>query len=259
MEYEVILKWHQDDGTGQWGVCHVDSVGTFNAFWSPDGIFHDVFEHYFEDKHPYFSGKYAHTIYGEMAASGHAIAYRDIGIDNFKFRGAHAHRNFTADTTHILMDWLYGYAKSPEYPVDKELCRVPQQAYIRNSYNLNTWINEYLGFYDNHIKDGRTIIRQIRKSDIVDCYRWGYKRGLKLVKDREHSYGVMNNFLEQWYRITFSISTALCRELYIDDEFAYPVRAFKFKVKTSPKLQVEQIIIDEARNEYPIEALITDF
>lgn len=65
MEYKVQLQFFQDDATGSYGLAHRNSIDKgFNALFSVIGVFHDIMEHYFEDVHPNFCGKYAFN-YGE--------------------------------------------------------------------------------------------------------------------------------------------------------------------------------------------------
>ena len=76
MEYQVQLQFFQDDATGDYGLAHKNSIDRgFNAFFNVIGLFHDIMEHYFEDIHPNFSGKYAFNYGGEIAASGHSLWY----------------------------------------------------------------------------------------------------------------------------------------------------------------------------------------
>ena len=258
MQYEVFLRLMEDDATGVWGLVPHNAFYTgFNSFWSTDGIFHDVFEHYFEDAVlPYFKGKHAFQLYGEMCASGHGIAYFDIGINNFKYRKDYTYRDFTGDTQNELESIVYeamynnndagsGHSKFP-----LEHYQVPRQQ-INDVCNLMDWVNDYLGWYDahKHLK----CLKPLKASQIKNCYIYGYKRAEKIIgKDKEHAYNVLNQFLEDWHEIT-KISV---QKIAIDDANAYPIIGFKFVVTNNGKLNVKTTIIDEVRNEYPIDLLL---
>lgn len=261
MKYEVILKLHEDDVTGTWGLCHPNTIGRFNAFWGADGVFHDVFEHYFEGIHPYFSGKAELTLWGEMAASGHAIAYRNIGIDSFQYRKGFNRRDFTADTMGYLQEAVYECKQEKtlepymEYSIDKSLCKVPYQK-DPDCSELHHWVNEYLYYVDKERDSENSLtskfIRKVSKSCIKRCYYWGYKRAMKIISsDINNSYNVLQEFLETWNTICKSEP----REIYIMDEDAYEVNKFKFIVSTTPKLMIKTLVLDAIGNEYPLELL----
>ena len=58
--HKVTLDFFQDE-LGQYGIAHSNSTDQgFYAFWDGIGIFHDVFEHWFEGKHKYFNGIFLH-------------------------------------------------------------------------------------------------------------------------------------------------------------------------------------------------------
>lgn len=260
--YTVDLIMHEDDANGEVGLCHKNTVGTFNAFWGADGIFHDVFEHYFEGMNRHFFNKKELTLWGEMCASGHAIAYKDIGIDSFQFRSSYKGRDFTADTMGILNDAFYQIEHiNEEYPyleysVDRELCGVPYQKQI-NHYNLDSWINDYLYSINqkrqSECKKVAKFAKSISRAKIKDCYIYGYKQAMKIIgNDKHDSYQKLEEFLQEWNTICKSSP----RDLYIDDEFAYPIKGFNFVISNSGKLKIKTSIIDEAGNLYPIESLI---
>lgn len=252
MKYEVILRLHEDDATGKRGLCHANAVGKFNAFWSPDGIFHDVFEHYFEDKHKYFSGNAAFTIWGEMCASGHGIAYAQMGIDNFRYRNSPKGRDFTVDTTTQFEDWVHGHSDYLDFPIEN--CLVPRQETLITP-DLNFWLNLYRDWLAEHSEINPEKVKLINEKSVVNTYTLGYKTAMRIIgKDWDHSYTVLDNFLTKWYDITKDDA----EHLGIADENAYPIRGFKFVVNTLPKLSVKCTILDESNNEYPLD-LLTSF
>jgi len=261
MKYEVILKLHEDDATGIYGLCHSNTVGKFNTFWGVDGVFHDVFEHYFEGIHPYFLNKAECTLWGEMAASGHAIAYRNIGIDSFQYRKGFRGRNFIADTQGYLEEAIFVCKQEQtlepymEYSVDKNFCKVPYQNDPDDS-ELNHWINEYFYYIDKERDSENSLIskfaKKVSKSCIKKCYYWGFKKAVRIIgSDRNNSYNVLQKFLETWNTICKTDP----KEIYIMDENAYEVNKFQFIVSTTPKLTIKTLVLDALNNEYPLNLL----
>lgn len=250
MRYEVSLRLHQDDASGEWGLCHANAVGTFNAFWGADGIFHDVFEHYYEDVHPYFKGQNAFQIFGEAAASGHGIAYNDIGINNFMYRSSKPIRDFIADTKQVLEDWVHGHQDYPEYALDS-YC-LPKQPNVFHA-SLQYWLNNYHDWINDRITDELPNASLIPMDKIENCYRWGYKRAMKIVgDDRSHAYNVLYSFLERWHRITQQSSAS-----YIAiDNSDYGLKYIRFIVNTVPKLSVKEYLVDDIGHKFSIDHLI---
>lgn len=84
--HKVRLKLFKDNNaTGDYGVLPVqcEEQVDFIPFWNGTGIFHDVFEHWFEDIHKYFRNDYAFNQIGEICAMGACSYYwNDLGIYN---------------------------------------------------------------------------------------------------------------------------------------------------------------------------------
>lgn len=260
MKYEVTLRVHG-------GLVPHNAMNRFEPFWSPDGIFHDVFEHWHEDVHPYFKGEAAFTLWGEMAASGAGVAYRKLGINNFRYRKYSQDRDFIIDTRLFLEDTIYEVKNHDdrtdepymEYSVDKVLCKVPYQKPLDHysSYDLYSWLGEYEYWVRENKQNENPLIKKFMKSisypHIQRCYLWGYNFATRLIdQDRDHSYKVLDQFLEDWNLICESD----VYDLRIDDEYAYPLHSIKFQVSSHPKLSIKTTLIDEVFNNYPFEKLI---
>ncbi len=227
MEYEVRLRLHEDDGTGYWGLAHSNSIGTFNAFWGADGIFHDVFEHYFEDTHKYFSGTAAFTLFGEMCASGHAIAYSNLGINNFMFRES-SDRDYCADTTGLLEDFMYGHQDYVDFSIDRQDCKVPVQKDPDNR-TLNYWLNQYEdALYDWKQEERNTNWKKLSMPLVRRSYIYGFKQASKIIgSDKDQAYDELLAFLHRWDEVTKANDA---QHLGIAEEDAYPVWGFKFNI-----------------------------
>lgn len=251
LNYEVILKLHEDDESGIWGLCHANTVGTFNAFWEANGIFHDVFEHYFEGTHPYFSDKNEMTLFGEMCASGHGIAYADLGIDNFQYRTPPSGRSFTVDTTTLMEDWVHGHCDWLEYSI--EHCRVPRQKEFASA-SLRYWLNEYEDWIDKHLEFCKDL-KKLKFNKVKDVYTYGYKTAKTIIgPDPDIAYDKMQKFLDTWNKITSRNDAA---NIVIEGEDAYPIHGFKFTVTNKPVFNVNCVILDQRHAEYPLDLLET--
>lgn len=260
MRYEVILKYHQDDDSGLWGLVPINTINqdrSFNPFWGADGIFHDVFEHYTEGIIPYYSGKGFMTLWGEMCASGHALAYTNIGINNFRYRG-YSRRDFCIDTFSYIEDYIYEKVQDsysdPYMKFDGtiETCLLPYQK-PSNNYNLENIICIYYDQLDKIIKDKKFSYNGFFwKPGITRNYRYGYKLAQKIIgRDEVHSYDVLDNFLEKWNRITKLDPKYLTIE---DSEFG--LYAIKFIVENKNKLKITTSLIEANTNkEFNIERL----
>lgn len=260
MNYEVILKYHVDENTGEYGLAPIDTITdeytSFNAFWGADGIFHDVFEHYFEGKHKYFKHKAFMTIFGEACASGHALAYKDIGIDNFMFR-KNSYRNYKADTIEYLKQGIYNKKSEGncylDFEANKNVCIIPYQSYT-NYYNLENTISDYIYEIKEYMKEKNYKEEgDIWLAGITRAYRYGYKQALKIIgKDRKNSYNVLNEFLYKWNNITTKLDA---NSLFIENSDC-GLHSIKFKIyHYKGLLRIETFLIDDFKKTYNLEYL----
>ena len=74
---DIIDLWvcYEGEKEQTWGLAPAESIdekgcSLFKPFYRPRQIFHDVFEHNFEERHPYFTGNHAFQKEGEIAAMG---------------------------------------------------------------------------------------------------------------------------------------------------------------------------------------------
>ena len=155
MKYTVRLKYFEDDVTGEWGFTHINTCNNnnpFNAFYSPEGIFPDVFEHYFEGN-SYFTGANENNVIGEMVATAHKwYIVNEIGVNSFMYRRGSPFPNFQVDTIEIIKDAYYnyqswigsGYEGEPEnvlYQYPYHDIGIPKQS--PTGTNIETEIDEY--------------------------------------------------------------------------------------------------------------------
>lgn len=212
--HRVELRFFQDDATGEFGLAHkdtlegkVDTCG-FNAFWDGRGIFHDVFEHWFEFQHKNFMGEYAMNIGGEMAAMG-AFAYytMELGISNRMFPGGFRSASEISRTSTESMIQEAIEDGRTDFG-NKLLCSLPFQKAVPN-YSFESELNEYeynlkkmragKGAYD---EDEKQHCRDYKKSctiaKIRRLHRWGYRIAQDLIPNERENAQKLIDFIDFW-------------------------------------------------------------
>lgn len=232
---KVLLKFFQDDATGEWGVSHKDTYddpqSPFNSGWNDTMIFHDVFEHWHEKKHKYFMGKYAMNVGGEMAAMG-AMWYF---VNNMGF-GKRLDRNsiYTEgermrQTTEgeIEETICYGYAR---YGNTLE-CSVPYQLPVEDSeleYQCEQmWKNvkdlnfKPQGSYDQTSeKNGSQIYKKsVTLGKIQRLHRWGYRNAERMIPRNSENINMLYEFWEYWGKFTKQNSAEELANMFDGIEF----------------------------------------
>lgn len=260
MRYEIILKYFQDDATGSWGLAPAGTINHdngFNAFWGADGIFHDVFEHYVEGLLPYYSHQGFMTLWGEMCASGHGLAYHNLGINNFRYR-QNPNRDFTADTINEVQEVLYERGREEEpyfrFDMSKETCLVPYQSYPNRAYELGSTIGEYRYKVEQYAKEKEVNHKKLIWMPGIDRnYIYGWKRAQKIIgRDWEHSYQVLDDFLTRWHKFT---TYNKAEHLWLDDS-DHGFYGIRFTVENNGKLKVKEEVLENYTLEpYPLTAL----
>lgn len=233
MKYTITLLYQEDDATGYWGLIP-EKAPQFNSFWSPEGIFHDVFEHYCEGL-KYFSEP---TVWGEACATGHAIAYHELGLDTFKFRKWRNSRDFKVDTIEYCKDMLV--EDYNEYPTCRATCEIPYQKPV-HSYTLESTISDYI--YDLKYFMEKMKIKSEGKvwiPGIARAYRYGYRKARKIAQAK-NAYEVLDSFLNQW--------NILCKlnPEYLDIENSkHGLHSIEFTVSVkNNELKVKQKLIEK--------------
>jgi len=216
-----------DDVSGEYGLSHdnaIDINTPFNAFWNGQGIFHDVFEHYFEEENKYFMGDAAFNVGGEVAAMGHLAYYvNGLGIGSVRsLRAKYGYINkediISGTHNEIQEACSYGYTNYG----NTLICKVPYQRSF-NSYSLEGLISEHIyKLKELRVKtnesDEKGYAREYRKtvtpSKLTRLYRWGYKQAERLVPNSHQNADCCENFIKYWNKF--------CKEYepkYIDNQF----------------------------------------
>lgn len=227
--HTVELKFFEDDANGEWGLAHKNTIDGdmgsdgFNAFYDATGIFHDVFEHWFERKHKYFMGDYAMNIGGEMAAMGAMwYYYSDLGVTDRDMNPQSIYsmsekmRRSTQDlVTEAIGEGYCNFGNTLE-------SNVPKQKQTED-YELEYQINELILAVKKYNRDrynesshdlvlnqsviderernkefGRAYKKSVTKSKVANLHRWGYNMAQKLVPHSWENRGVLTEFISFW-------------------------------------------------------------
>lgn len=215
----VRLEFFNDHADGSWGLAHENTItpdDSFNAFWNGVGIFHDVFEHWFENEHKYFLDNNSMNIGGEVSAMGAMWYYygvlgarnrKEFLDKNRRYQPIDMQEAVVSSIETLCVDGIvYGYT---QYGRTLE-CGVPRQR-DTNDYTLENQITELWARLDS--KQVETEEKQEREcaiefknsitySKIANLYRWGYRMAGKLVPDNEENKEVINHFIEFWDKFT---------------------------------------------------------
>lgn len=214
MARKVTLELFRDvDGSGEYGFAGENTTGdypSFNAFYNGIGIFHDVFEHWFEKRHKYFMGDYAMNVGGEMVAMGSAMYYYFVlCVRNRPLNSIHSFDSAAMLTTFgALQEAIhYGYTTFGS----ELLCKVPYQK-DTGDWTLESMLSEYIAKFksledrlpeDEQEREGAIVYKKsVSKSKIVRLHRYGYNIAKKLVPDNKENSEMCYKFIEYWNKFT---------------------------------------------------------
>lgn len=260
MIYKVNLALFEDDANGEYGLAHKNATDRgFNAFWTHQGIFHDVFEHYFEDIHPYFQGEYAFNVGGEVAAMGHLVYYENqIGLENRWFN-RYSMYGRDRDIVETTRGEMYEAINQGFCNFGNELlCKVPYQKVsdvcIEDIIDIHmSGINliPVEGYEEQAKEVGRNYKKSITRAKLQRLYRWGYERAKGMFPRTNHNIDKLYDFLEVWKDITEKNKP---KELH-----DYGIIEFEFTIKTGEEMNWKCEAITSERQRLEIKnAYITD-
>lgn len=204
--HTVNLVLFKDEDVGSYGCAHEKTHDNnsinFNAFWDGIGIFHDVFEHWFEKEHKYFQGDYAMNVGGEMAAMGASSYYYHIlGVYNRPL-GNHDFGDAIRATTFVeVQDAIQdgGYTRFGK----QLLSNVPIQSKLDNSeleYQIfQYWQDVKKLTIDERLYEPEDAIeykKSVTFRKIADLHRYGHRMAERLVPDNNHNRMVLVDFID---------------------------------------------------------------
>lgn len=215
---QVTLKLFEDDAGSGWGLAHSNAINRdeqFNSFWNGVGIFHDVFEHYFEDESKHFRGQYAFNIAGEVAAMGHLSYYRfniGLGKERARFNDRYLDEQDIIRSTHgdICEAAIDGYLKFG----NEFLCSLPKQPDTKD-YTIEGMIDEHIYKLSELKRESVTKNKEekafalafrktITPEKLRRLYRWGYYQAEKIAPFQKRSDNciVLTEFINYWDKFT---------------------------------------------------------
>jgi hypothetical protein len=204
--HTVELEFFRDPANGEYGVAHRDTInddfGGFNAFWGGVGILHDVFEHWFENKHKYFLGNNAQNVGGEIAAMGACYYYAyELGAQcrnsNYDNRGS-IMRSTTGEIFEAISSGWCHYGHTLE-------CGVPYQEPTTECFEqfINEYYKSILPKRNSAIRSkvdtdeanyGKEYAKSVTLSKVQRLYRWGFRMAERLIPDTSDNCYMLDAF-----------------------------------------------------------------
>lgn len=204
----VIAEYGGDYGLLPKWVANNQREEEFQPFTSARGIFHDVFEHWFEGEHISFRGEAALTVGGEIAAMGAYLYYTERGV--VPSSGFSDHQDIALRTTLDLLD------DGVQYPVPvSHVGRIPKQdsrmeEYLRlylerlgakraKAEERHAELTESFGDPDQMLfpfeeeparwlgyalQESESVVERLRGTDrkaVVNLHRWGWVQARRIV------------------------------------------------------------------------------
>jgi hypothetical protein len=224
--YSTKLSLFQDDETGEYGLAHANAINdpcgeNFNALWDGEGIFHDVFEHYFEGIHRHFTGQYAFNIAGEVAAMGH-MAYYVYGMGLYQRKG----------NTYYQKGQLMNMVDSTCYMMEEAISEGNfrfgdsfQVALPRQKSVDSHSIEQMIGAHWEQIKATRPgsqvegpdclldcvrYRQSVSKSKLMRLYRWGHKQAERIAPNTHQNVATLDGFIRFWSSFTNQVDAGEC-------------------------------------------------
>jgi len=191
---KVSLRFFEDQANGEYGLAHVETLqgqdgnDGFNAFWSGQGLFHDVFEHAHEHTDKHFKGWFAMNAGGEVAAMGAMwFYYSQCGMSNRLNSSYHSPDEITISGTCEMMKESIqeGYCNFG----DTLESNVPNQKPV-NDGTLEWMIEEHFdriqatepkGHDERDVERGQAYKASVTREKLANLYRYGYRMAEKLV------------------------------------------------------------------------------
>lgn len=203
--YTVELEFFCDPANGQWGLAPKGSFdrgsGNFNAFFQPKQIFHDVWEHWFEDKLPYFKDEYAYNLAGEMVASGASVYFYEMGVKVITSLYGKQAKDFTEDFVKegVREGYIeYGYLHT----------NIPRQRLPHTFSSLEAQINDYwykvkdLPISEEYPLPSKAFKKSITHQKLKNTHFYGYKLAERMVPNNPENARALNGFIDYFSLFT---------------------------------------------------------
>lgn len=171
MSHIASFTIKEDDANGTVGFIPKDCED-FNAVTNGAFLFHDVFEHWFENKSRWFSGDHALNPAGEVAAMGARIYYLwTLGFNPIQ-RSTDKYGSVVRQCVGDIAEGHFGEFKSP----------LPWQRSVECSYVddiAETILNSFEGSTLKWMRENDRSKPKLQ--DVRNCLRWGWKMASKVI------------------------------------------------------------------------------
>ena len=224
--HKTILELKQDLNIGEYGLSplNVSDLEIFDSTWSGIMVFHDVFEHWFEETLDYFKGENSCNVSGEVVAMGALSYYYDtLGLPNrLKVNTNYSHEELIISTTQgfiedaIMHDsFQYGETFNSIIPTQEE------------SYSdfLESIIDEHWSQIEElepQSEEGKIYKQSLSKEKLANCYRFGFELASKIVDDKFQNTNTLYEFIEFWDTFTKNTSA--------EDLYSMSYETFEFTI-----------------------------
>lgn len=215
-KHEVYLSLVEDE-KGTWGFLPRGAEEVFDSFYNEIGIFHDVFEHWFEGKHKYFIGDASFNIIGEIVAMGAmTYYYAEMAIsERIDFITMSSPSSSVINTTFNEMYEAirggytrYGSTLWCEIPKQKPVLNGELEHIIEKHWeklkNLN--VKQWFEYTDKEEYYAAVEFKKsCTKGRIRDAYRYGYRLAEKLVPNTSRNAMMIGDFILYFKEFTKQI------------------------------------------------------
>ena len=208
-----------------WGFTHENSTEHFDPLYSGPTIFHDVFEHWVEDKHKYFKDDYAFNIGGEMFAMG-AMSYffHDMYVHNRVLNlGIDIHEGEEAIFNTCMYQLIDFIENDADLPFGGELrCNVPKQKWCDSM--IDTLVDRT---YEKVLKsvpvseECSSYKNSITKDKLERLFRFGYRKTESMIPNTWENRIQLDNFISYW--------DAFCENV-LAEELQEVFKSVRFKI-----------------------------
>ena len=261
--HEVSLVFFEDDAHGEYGLSHKESCpdnnteNPFNAFWDGRGLFHDVFEHWFENVNPLFKDNYAFNIGGECVAMGARYYYMDSMQMQHMLEPSNYNNAWNSprieNESSIQESIVNGYCNFG-FTLESNVPNMPETDCNEMEYQLGEfWKNvKDIKSEDEDIRQyGEKYKRSVTKNKIFNLYRYGYNMARELISDKSDCWHNNHNMIYSF--ITFftdfckkndaeemsNIFSGLTIRLYKNDIGQVNWRAFLINIEDGAEYELE--------------------
>lgn len=236
---EFVLE--EDEATGEYGFIPAKSYRDnkdFNACTTAEFLFHDVFEHWFEDSHKYFLEEYAYDRSGEMVAAACCYYYCYVlGIRNRIIKNKYRKTSYEEDLLYADFEAIlsYIYYDDDNYAKNKLKSCIPYQDRIDDNYFEDLIERSYDRFQNElkaknsggKVKENPRYEKSVTLKKVRNLFRYGYKMAELYIPNTIHNQERLIEFIDFWNLFFKKINLS-----YLSDDYeSLTFRIYKTRSK----------------------------